>query len=552
MVSVPVTFATLPTGLNPLALFDLNFAALAAAIDAASSNIVVGTTVVAGGSDTRVLFDNNGVVGEYSISGTGAVVMTVGGTLSNGTLVNFNLGTPSAANLVNATGLPIGGLTGLGVGVGAALAVNVGSVGAFVVNGGALGTPLSGVLTNATGLPLTTGVTGNLPVTNLNSGTAAGVTTFWRGDGTWAVPPAAVLAVGTTSITGGTTTRILYDNAGVLGEYTISGTGSVAMTDSPAFTSTPTAPTAAVDTNSTQLATTAMVLGQAAAATPLGDAPTAVVGTSTRFARADHVHPGREVLTAARTYYVRTDGSDSNTGLVDSAGGAFLTIQKAINVVYGTLDLSGYAVTIDVGNGTYTGAISVTSPQIGAGAITILGDTTTPSNVVISVTSNTAVRVTGFGTNLNLSGVKIATVTSGSCIYVSSGGVVNITGKCEFGAASGGSNHMVTDTQGVINCISVNYEITGAAGCHMAASQGGQIVVFGNTVTVTGTPAFSVQFARCTSTAFLLALSVTYSGAATGTRYFAGTNAVIDTNGGGASYFPGNAAGSTATGGQYA
>jgi hypothetical protein len=59
---------------------------------------------------------------------------------------------------------------------------------------------------------------------------------------------------------------------------------------SPIFTGTPAAPTAAVDTNTTQLATTAMVLGQAASATPLING-TATVGTSTRYARADHVHP---------------------------------------------------------------------------------------------------------------------------------------------------------------------------------------------------------------------------------------------------------------------
>jgi hypothetical protein len=58
---------------------------------------------------------------------------------------------------------------------------------------------------------------------------------------------------------------------------------------SPTLTGTPLSTTAVADTNTTQIATTAYVVGQASSATPVVNG-TAAVGTSLKYARADHVH----------------------------------------------------------------------------------------------------------------------------------------------------------------------------------------------------------------------------------------------------------------------
>jgi hypothetical protein len=299
--------------------------------------------------------------------------------------------------------------------------------------------------------------------------------------------------------------------------------------------------------SSVKAANTALAAPQYAVAAPSSDLANERVLTNTATVTWDfsvagqaraNAAAGRELLTSDRTYYVRMDGNDSNTGLANNSAGAFLTIQKAVDVA-GALDSSIYNVIVQVADGTYTG-VTTLKKLLGSGYLIIKGNLSTPANVLISTTSLNCFQAGTVGGLFNLQGMKLQAATSGYGILSTIPNVIFFD-TMDFGAVAAGHAH-IYNSASLVLC-GGNYTVSGGGGYHIRCGEMGYTNIAGRTITVSGTPAFGNAFAAAQNSALLFAPGITFSGSATGPRFSATSNGTIFTGGGGASYFPGNAPG---------
>lgn len=357
------------------------------------------------------------------------------------------------------------------------------------------------------------------------------------------------------------------------------------------FTASPIIPTATVGDNSTKAASTAFVLANSATlgaantftnateatgagttaaaifsggveilkklfvtgiatftASPIIPTATALDNTTKAASTAYVDRTTREKLSANRTYFVdNTNGNDSNIGLSAGAGNAFKTIQKAINVC-GGLDMTIYTTTIQCAAGTYTGAVTVSLPFLGN--VVLLGDTTTPANVILNPTSATACITVSNLASLTVKGFQIS--NTGAFGLWSTLGATIFYGACDFGACA--STQVRLDNQAKVQAIA-NYRVVGSSPAHITAVTGGiaDITNFISGITLVGTPAFSTGFLQVRGLSQVLIGGLTFTGSGTGPHFYADTNAVINLAGASlTTYLPGNAANTQATGAQVA
>lgn len=250
------------------------------------------------------------------------------------------------------------------------------------------------------------------------------------------------------------------------------------------------------------------------------------------------------IIPDAPNYYVTPAGSDSNSCL--TAALPCLTLQAAWNKIAVANHGAG-GVVLNIADGTYSAGFTANGAWIGAGPIAVTGNTGSPGNVIIN--SGPANAFVIQNATLTFSGMEIRTTTSHAGIFAQRGGDVTFS-NMRFGG-DGTGNHMTVTNGGRIHCIG-NYQIVSGGESHVHSFNRGYLdAPSGGCVgTLTGVYSFTSYFAG-TSDGDIDFSGWTFSGTATGPKFFSHDGGRIKSGGLGIAGLPGSTAGSLRVFGQY-
>ena len=349
-----------------------------------NSSITVGSTAISlGGSATTIAgltsVTSTTFVGALTGNASSATTATTATTATNATNIAITDNTSSVS-----TYYPVLSVATSGNNPATTSSTKI----SFVPNTGTLTTTtfsgaLSGNATSATNIA--GGANLQIPY-NTASGTTAFIaaptlpTTYLQYNGTgfaWATASATTaLVVGTTTITGGTSGRILYDNAGTLGELATTGSGSVVLATSPTLV------TPALGTPASGTLTSCTGLPISTGVSGLGTGVATALAVNTGSAGAVVLFNGALGTPSSGTVTNLTGTASINingtVGATTASTGAFTTI-SATGVITSTL-----------ATGTAPFTVASTTQVANLNAATA-GTATNATNVAVADTTTNAV-----------------------------------------------------------------------------------------------------------------------------------------------------------------